>query len=111
MFIVLVEREFVKFPCMKKSNWFGFTSNASSGNHRGRAGKNGISYTFFQPGDKSHAGELQQVMRQAGQNVPEELLKFGSTIKKKEHKLYGNFGPKDGPMKKATKITFDSDDE
>jgi len=77
----------------------------------GRAGKNGISYTFFQPGDKSHAGELQQVMRQAGQNVPEELLKFGSTIKKKEHKLYGNFGPKDGPMKKAIKITFDSDDE
>lgn len=74
----------------------------------GRAGKNGISYTFFQPGDKSHAGELQQVMRQAGQTVPEELMKFGSTIKKKEHKLYGNFGPRGGgPMKKATKITFD----
>jgi ATP-dependent RNA helicase DBP3 len=73
----------------------------------GRAGKKGISYTFFQPGDKSHAGELQQVMRQAGQEVPEELMKFGSTIKKKEHKLYGNFGPKGGPMKKAVKITFD----
>ncbi|GMH50544.1 hypothetical protein TrRE_jg7801, partial [Triparma retinervis] len=73
----------------------------------GRAGKTGISYTFFQPGDKSHAGELQQVMRQAGQEVPEELMKFGSTIKKKEHKLYGNFGPRGGPMKKATKITFD----
>ena len=78
----------------------------------GRAGKSGLSHTFFQPGDKSHAGELQQVMRQAGQEVPEDLMKFGSTIKKKEHKLYGNFGPKDGPMKKATKITFDySDDE
>ena len=79
----------------------------------GRAGKSGISHTFFQPGDKSHAGELQQVMRQAGQEPPEELLKFGSTIKKKEHKLYGNFGPRSGePMKKATKITFDySDDE
>lgn len=77
----------------------------------GRAGKNGISYTFFQPGDKSHAGELQQVMRQAGQDIPESLMKFGSTIKKKEHKLYGNFGPKAGPMKKAVKITFDSDDE
>ena len=72
----------------------------------GRAGKNGISYTFFQPGDKSHAGELQQVMRQAGQDIPDELMKFGSTIKKKEHKLYGNFGPKSGPMKKATKIIF-----
>mmetsp|Transcript_1168 Transcript_1168/g.3323 ORF Transcript_1168/g.3323 Transcript_1168/m.3323 type:complete len:633 (-) Transcript_1168:1060-2958(-) len=78
----------------------------------GRAGKTGVSHTFFQTGDKSHAGELQQVMKQAGQPVPEELMKFGSTIKKKEHKLYGNFGPKGGPMKKATKITFgDSDDE
>ena len=74
----------------------------------GRAGKTGISYTFFQPGDKSHAGELQQVMRQAGQEIPEDLMKFGSTIKKKEHKLYGSFGPRGGgPMKKATKITFD----
>jgi len=78
----------------------------------GRAGKNGVSYTFFQPSDKSHAGELQQVMKQAGQTVPEELLKFGSTIKKKEHKLYGNFGPASSvPMKKAVKITFDSDGE
>jgi ATP-dependent RNA helicase DBP3 len=77
----------------------------------GRAGKTGLSFTFFQPGDKSHAGELQQVIRQAGQAVPDELMKFGSTIKKKEHKLYGNFGPKGGPMKKATKITFDSDSE
>merc|ERR1719223_38390 len=75
----------------------------------GRAGKTGISYTFFQPSDKGHAGELQQVMKQAGQAVPEELMKFGSTIKKKEHNLYGNFGPKTGPMKKAVKITFDSD--
>mmetsp|Transcript_28097 Transcript_28097/g.43066 ORF Transcript_28097/g.43066 Transcript_28097/m.43066 type:complete len:594 (+) Transcript_28097:139-1920(+) len=77
----------------------------------GRAGKTGISYTFFQPENKSHAGELQQVMKQAGQEVPEALMKFGSTIKKKEHKLYGNFGPKDGPMKKATKITFDNSDD
>ena len=77
----------------------------------GRAGKTGMSYTFFQPGDKSHAGELQQVMKQAGQVVPEELMKFGSTIKKKEHKLYGNYGPRrDIPMKQPTKITFDYDD-
>lgn len=75
----------------------------------GRAGKTGRSHTFFQPGDKSHAGELQQVMRQAGQPIPEKLMAFGSTIKKKEHKLYGNFGPRDNgqPMKKATKIVFD----
>jgi len=79
----------------------------------GRAGKEGISYTFFQPGDKSHAGELQQVMKQANQKIPDELMAFGSTIKKKEHNLYGNFGPKNNsvPMKKATKIVFDSDNE
>jgi len=73
----------------------------------GRAGKTGLSYTFFQSGDKSHAGELQQVMKQAGQPIPDALMKFGSTIKKKEHKLYGNFGPRGGPMKKAVKIVFD----
>jgi ATP-dependent RNA helicase DBP3 len=52
-------------------------------------------------------------MTQAGQEPPEALKKFGSTIKKKEHKLYGNFGPRDGmSMKKATKVTFNySDDE
>lgn len=77
----------------------------------GRAGKTGMSYTFFQPENKSHAGELQQVMKQAGQPVEDSLMKFGSTIKKKEHNLYGSFGPKGGPMKKAVKITFDSDDE
>jgi ATP-dependent RNA helicase DBP3 len=49
-------------------------------------------------------------MRQAGQELPEDLLKFGSTIKKKEHKLYGNFGPRDVPMKQATKIKFNYDD-
>ena len=40
-------------------------------------------------------------------------LLFCSTIKKKEHKLYGaHSGPVGGlPMKKAVKITFDSDDE
>jgi ATP-dependent RNA helicase DBP3 len=78
----------------------------------GRAGKTGISHTFFQPTDKSHAGELQQVIKQAGQTPPEELMKFGSTIKKKEHKLYGSFGPRGGgAMKQATKITFNDSEE
>lgn len=79
----------------------------------GRAGKTGASYTFFQPTDKARAGELQQVLRQVGQEIPSDLMKFGSTIKKKEHKLYGNFGPSSSePMKKASKITFNySDDE
>jgi ATP-dependent RNA helicase DBP3 len=77
----------------------------------GRAGKTGMSITFFQSGDKSHAGDLQQVMKQANQPIPDSLFKFGSTIKKKEHNLYGSFGPRGGDMKKAVKITFDSDNE
>lgn len=77
----------------------------------GRAGKTGVSYTFFQPTDKSHAGELQQVLKQVGQTIPDDLAKFGSTIKKKEHKMYGNFGPKDGITKQATKIKFNYDDD
>jgi ATP-dependent RNA helicase DBP3 len=56
-------------------------------------------------------GIQQQVMKQAGQEVPDERMKFGSTIIKKEHILYGDFGPKAGgvPMRKAVKDTFDSD--
>jgi ATP-dependent RNA helicase DBP3 len=78
----------------------------------GRAGKSGTSFTFFQSGDKARAGELQAVMRQADQKVPEALMQFGNTIKKKEHKLYGNFGPKGSePMKKAKKIKFDNSDD
>lgn len=80
----------------------------------GRAGKTGESYTFFQPTDKSHAGELQQILKQVNQPIPTELAKFGCTIKKKEHKLYGSFGPRDNstvPMKQPTKIKFDYDSE
>lgn len=77
----------------------------------GRAGKSGCAITFFHGTghEKALAGALQNVLRQAQQDVPEALLAFGSTVKKKEHKLYGAFGPKDDgiPLKKATKITFD----
>jgi len=77
----------------------------------GRAGKSGLSHTFFTLHDKSNAGALQNVLREASQPVPDELLKFGSTVKKKEHKLYGAFGPKEGeaPTKAPTKITFGDD--
>lgn len=33
------------------------------------------------------AGELINVLREAKQKVPEALLAFGTTVKKKEHKL------------------------
>merc|ERR1711953_1027418 len=75
----------------------------------GRAGKTGVAYTFFQQGDKARAGELVNVLKEAEQTVPEEMNQFNLNVKKKAHKLYGDFGPKDYglPMKEATRIVFD----
>lgn len=48
----------------------------------GRAGKTGVSHTFFQAvADKARAGELVNVLREAKQAVPPELLKFGTHVK------------------------------
>ena len=79
----------------------------------GRAGKTGKAHTFFSGAtDRGRAGELVNVLREAGQEVPAELLKFGTTVKKKESKLYGaHFHDIGEGAPKATKVTFDSDDE
>ncbi|EQC34942.1 hypothetical protein SDRG_07740 [Saprolegnia diclina VS20] len=78
----------------------------------GRGGKKGISHTFFTNHDKPKAGELVNLLRESNAPVPEELTKFGTHVKKKEHKLYGAFAKNVDMNKKATKITFgDSDDE
>jgi ATP-dependent RNA helicase DBP3 len=74
----------------------------------GRAGKEGLAVTMFTEHDKPLAGALVNVLKGAGQPVPEDLLKFGTTVKKKTHDAYGAFGPKEdleGTV--ATKITFD----
>ena len=75
----------------------------------GRAGKNGLAITFFTEQDKPLAGALINVLKKAGQDVPENLLRFGTTVKKKAHSEYGNFyrEAEDGEKKEATKITFD----
>lgn len=74
----------------------------------GRAGKDGTSITFFTEQDKGLAGGLVNVLKGAGQPVPQELMKFGTTVKKKQHEAYGAFGPKeDLEGKTATKVTFD----
>ena len=74
----------------------------------GRAGKEGLAITLFTDQDKPQAGGLINVLKAAKQNVPEELLKFGTTVKKKGHEAYGAFykdlGP--GEVKTATKIKF-----
>ncbi len=47
------------------------------------------------------------VLKAANQPVPEELLKFGTTVKKKGHDAYGAFYKETGSTKAATKIKFD----
>lgn len=73
----------------------------------GRAGSKGISHTFFQQFDKAHSGELVAILKEANQEVPADLLKFGTAIKKKEPKL-GKISASNDANKH---ITFDSDDE
>ncbi|KAF2457549.1 P-loop containing nucleoside triphosphate hydrolase protein [Lineolata rhizophorae] len=73
----------------------------------GRAGKTGEAITLFTEHDKAHSGALINVLKRAEQAVPEELLKFGTTVKKKGHDAYGAFYKDTGDAKKATKITFD----
>ncbi|KAI9324404.1 P-loop containing nucleoside triphosphate hydrolase protein [Zopfochytrium polystomum] len=77
----------------------------------GRAGKTGTAITFFTVAEKSHSGALINVLKQAGQKVPDALLKFGTTVKKKLDENYGAFTKDIDPNAKATKITFDDDDD
>ncbi|KAF2445613.1 DEAD-domain-containing protein [Karstenula rhodostoma CBS 690.94] len=73
----------------------------------GRAGKEGLAITLFTEHDKALSGALINVLKAANQAVPEELLKFGTTVKKKEHGAYGAFYKDVDMTKKATKISFD----
>ncbi|KAI2475025.1 ATP-dependent RNA helicase DBP3 [Pyrenophora tritici-repentis] len=57
----------------------------------GRAGKEGLAITLFTDHDKALSGSLINVLKAANQPVPEELMKFGTTVKKKEHGAYGAF--------------------
>ncbi len=61
--------------------------------------------TTMEQADTIH--RLVNVLNAANQPVPEELLKFGTTVKKKEHAAYGAFYKDVDMTKKATKITFD----
>lgn len=73
----------------------------------GRAGQSGIAHTLFTDHEKHLSGALMNVLRGADQPVPQDLLKFGSHTKKKEHSAYGAFYKNVDPEKKAKKITFD----
>ncbi|PON94735.1 Helicase [Trema orientale] len=78
----------------------------------GRAGKKGVAHTFFTQQNKGLAGELVNVLREAGQIVPASLLKFGTHVKKKESKLYGaHFKEISADAPKSKKITFNNSDD
>jgi ATP-dependent RNA helicase DBP3 len=73
----------------------------------GRGGNKGISHTLFTPHDKAHSGALINVLKQAKQEVPDALLKFGGTVKKKDNSNYGAFYKEVDMNVKGTKIVFD----
>ncbi|KAF5729750.1 DEAD-box ATP-dependent RNA helicase 5 isoform X1 [Tripterygium wilfordii] len=78
----------------------------------GRAGRKGVAHTFFTDLNKNLAGELVNVLREAGQIVPAALMKFGTHVKKKESKLYGShFREISSDAPKAKKIRFDNSDD
>ncbi|KAF9887567.1 RNA-dependent ATPase [Aspergillus nanangensis] len=73
----------------------------------GRAGAEGHAVTLFTETDKALSGALINVLKAAKQEVPEDLLKFGSTVKKKQHGAYGAFFKDVDTDKTSTKIVFD----
>jgi len=73
----------------------------------GRAGKEGLAITLFTEHDKAQSGALINVLKAANQSVPDELLKFGTTVKRKEHEAYGAFARDIDTTKTAKKIKFD----
>lgn len=94
----------------------------------GRGGKSGLAVCFFCPeskgvqDEKSHAGDLVKVLRDAKQTVPPELEKIASTsggnkaTKKKAHPLFGSHFKSAEQMaaleaKKVHTKFADSDDE
>lgn len=101
------------FP-LRLSNTFKFPLTIEDYVHRigrtGRAGKTGEAITFFTVQDKAHSGSLVNILRGANQPVPDDLMKFGTTVKKKEHGMYGAFFKDVDMTQKATKVTFDDSD-
>lgn len=73
----------------------------------GRAGQTGTAHTLFTENEKHLAGALVNVLNGANQPVPDELKKFGTHTKKKEHSAYGAFFKNVDMSLKPKKKTFD----
>lgn len=74
----------------------------------GRSGKKGVSHTLFCKFDKGLAGELVNVLNEAKAEVPSDLIKFGTGVKRKEHGMYGLHykSTGDAPMPASKKVVF-----
>ncbi|KAL9614243.1 MAG: hypothetical protein Q9167_001265 [Letrouitia subvulpina] len=72
-----------------------------------RAGETGLAVTLFTERDKAHSGALINVLKAADQEVPDDLMKFGTTVKRKVHEMYGAFYREVAGEKKAVKVKFD----
>merc|ERR1719244_2014799 len=59
----------------------------------GRAGKDGLAHSFFTRKDRMQAGSLVHVLKEAGQEVPKEMLKFDLRIR---GHTFNKFFNKDG---------------
>merc|ERR1719147_291312 len=59
----------------------------------GRAGKDGVAHSFFHKGDSRNAGCLVKVLKDANQEVPQEMFKFNLRIKARTFEKFFN---KDG---------------
>lgn len=77
----------------------------------GRAGRSGISITFFTSNEKALAGALGGVLRQSNVEVPEALMQWGMSVKRKKHSLYGDHFRDDIDPDKKTHVVFDSSSE
>lgn len=77
----------------------------------GRAGKLGTSHTLFTSNESHLAAALVAQLKAADQPVPEELIAFGGSTKRKTHSEYGAFYREMDASKKAKHTKFSSDEE
>jgi ATP-dependent RNA helicase DBP3 len=75
----------------------------------GRAGKQGVSITFFTSNEKTLAGALGGVLRQGNCVIPEALTQWGMGVKRRKHNMYG-LHYRDDITGTATRTVFGEDD-
>merc|ERR1712013_421662 len=70
----------------------------------GRAGKDGVAHSFFHRGDYKLAGCLVKVLKDAEQEVPQDMFKFDLRIKAKAFNKF--FNKEGGNVNEAVKQCF-----